>query len=244
MKRAKADKRNMQADYSATFKEHLEELRKRILKSTGIILFIAGITFFVSPEILQIIAKPIGQLVFISPQESFIAHVLISLWCSIFFSSPFIFYQIWQFISKGLTEKEKRMILTYGPISFALFLLGSFFGYFIIVPIGLKFLLGFSSSTLIPMISIHKYVSFVGMLTLNFGIVFELPLGILFLTKANMITPEDLSKKRRHAIVLFFVLAAVFTPPDIVTQSLMALPLVVLYELGIFFSRAGKKRDE
>lgn len=107
----------------------------------------------------------------------------------------------------------------------------------LIVPIGIKFLLGFATDIVVPMITISKYVSFVGSLTLAFGAVFQLPLAILFLTKIGVVTPQFLSNKRKHAVVFIFIAAATLTPPDVITQSLMALPLLLLYELGVIFSK-------
>jgi len=144
--------------------------------------------------------------------------------------------------SVGLREGEKRVVFLYGPISFIVFMVGAIFGFCVIVPIGLKFLISFSSPNVIPMITLSKYISFVAMLTLNFGIVFELPIILIILTKLGIANPEFLASKRRYAFVLLFVLAAIVTPPDIVTQVLMAMPLVILFEIGIICSKSVYKK--
>jgi len=122
-------------------------------------------------------------------------------------------------------------------------MLGAGFGYFIIVPIGIKFLLSFSTDFIAPAISLGRYVSFVGVLTFAFGAIFEIPLVILFLARLGIVTPAFLSTKRRHAVVIIFILAAILTPPDVITQCLMAGPLMILYELSVFFSKLACKRS-
>jgi sec-independent protein translocase protein TatC len=217
---------------------HLEELRSRILKSAAFIFIISCILYKFVDCILPLLIKPAGKLVFIIPQEAFLTNIKIALWGGLFLSSPFVLYEIWKFVSLGLMPRERRYVLLFGPLSFVFFVLGTVFGYFIIVSVGMKFLLGFASDSITPMLSIGRYISFISGIIFAFGVVFELPVAVLFLTKTGFVTPEFLSKKRRHIIVLIFILAAFLTPPDIVTQCLMALPLLVLYEISIIFSRA------
>lgn len=220
-----------------TLVEHLEELRSRILKSVIVIIVTSCVIYSFVDKIYESLVKPVGRLVFIAPEEAFITNIKIAFWGGLFLSSPFTLYQIWRFISQGLKPNERKAALIFGPLSFIFFILGLFFGYFVIVPIGIKFLLGFATDFVTPMITINSYISFVGTLTLAFGVVFQLPLIILFLTKIGIVTPMFLSNKRRHAIVFIFILAAALTPPDVITQFLMAVPLLVLYEIGIFFSK-------
>lgn len=227
-----------------SFTEHLDEFRSMLIKTIVSILVTTCFTFSFANTFIEVLIKPIGKIIFIAPQEAFVSNILIALLGGLFLASPFVFYQIWNFISAGLELDEKKYIFIYGPISFVLFLIGACFGYFIIVPIGLNFLLSFGSASLVPMITLSKYISFIGMLTLSFGLAFELPIAILFLTKLGVITPSFLANNRRVAIVLLFITAALFTPPDVVTQCLMAVPLLLLYEIGILCSRmAHKKRD-
>ena len=220
-----------------TLTKHLEELRNRIIKSLIFIIVASCALYAFVDKILPNLVKPVGKLVFIAPQEAFIARIKIAFFGGLFLSAPFLLYQIWKFVSLGLRPKETKYTLIFGPLSLIFFFLGAFFGYFIIIPIGIKFLLGFATDLITPMITVQRYISFVGILTLSFGVIFELPLVGLFLTKIGLVTPELLSKRRKHAVVIVFIVAAILTPPDIITQCLMALPLLVLYEISIIFSK-------
>jgi len=232
------------SDKKLTLVGHLEEVRGRIIKSVISVIICSIILYNYIDNLLPILIKPVGKLVFIAPQEAFITNVKITLLGGLFLSSPFILYQIWRFISVGLRKNERKYALIFGLLSFIFFILGCVFGYFIIVPIGMNFLLGFSSDFITPMITISKYISFLGALTFAFGLVFQLPLVILFLTKIGVVTPKFLSGRRREMLVIIFILAAVLTPPDVITQVLMALPLILLFELGIFFSKLAYKKYE
>ena len=225
-----------------TLIEHLEELRARIIKSVIFIIICSFVLYHYVDVLISILIKPVGKLAFIAPQEAFIANIKIAFLGGLFLSSPLVLYQIWKFISVGLKPKERKYILIFGPLSFLFFIAGSIFGYFVIIPIGMNFLLGFATELISPVISISKYISFVGTLTFAFSVIFELPLVLLFLTKIGLVTPTFLGKRRREAFVLVFIIAAVFTPPDVITQCLMALPLILLYELGIIFSKVAYKK--
>lgn len=230
-------KKAEEADKPLALAGHLEELRSRVLKSVISIALASIFLYAFADRIYRSLVKPVGKLVFIAPQEAFVTQVKLAFFGGLFLSLPFVLFQFWRFISVGLKKKEKKYTLLFGPLSLVFFVAGAAFGYFIIVPIGLAFLLGFATDSITPMLTVSKYVSFVGMLTLAFGMIFELPLASLFLTKIGVVTPRFLSKKRRHAIVFIFIAAALFTPPDMVTQLLMAIPLMALYELGIVFSK-------
>lgn len=227
----------MVVDKKRTFVEHLDELRSRILKSSACVLLVSLLFFYCVEKIFPYIIKPVGSLVFIAPAEAFITYIKVAFFGGIFLSSPFVIYQIWKFVSIGLNENERRYVMIFGPTSLLLFVVGTCFGYFIIMPIGLKFLLGFATDFMSPMITVSKYISFAGMLTLAFGVIFELPIVISFLTKIGLVTPAFLATKRKHAIVFIFITAALLTPPDVVTQTLMAVPLLALYEISIILSR-------
>jgi sec-independent protein translocase protein TatC len=187
------------------------------------------------------------EVISIAVTEKFVTHFTLACYLGFFISSPYILYQVWAFVSVALTIKEKRAILLYFPISSILFCVGAGFGYIVIVPLGLKFLLGFGSPLIVSKLTISKYISFVGMLTVVFGIIFQLPLAMVFMTRLGIITPKTFSSKRRAVIVLIFIAAAILTPPDVITQVLMAIPLLALYEVGILFSRIvyrEKQRDK
>lgn len=230
------------ADENLTLLQHLHELRSKLIRSVIFIIAASCLSYGFVGTILPYLVKPVGRLVFIAPQEAFISNIKIAVFSGILLSSPFVLWEIWLFIRSALKEKEKKYILIFGPLSFIFFILGAAFGYFVIVPIGIKFLLNFATEVVRPMITISRYISFVGLLTFAFGIIFELPLVTLFLTKLGIVTPKVLSSKRKEAIVGIFILAAVLTPPDMITQILMALPLICLYEIGIIFSKLAHHR--
>lgn len=220
-----------------TFLEHLQELRARLIKSVFIVGLFSLLLFNFTDDIIFFLARPIGRLIFISPQEAFTARVKVAFFSGLLLSLPFIFYQAWKFISTGLKPKEYRYLLIFGPLSIVFFLAGVSFSYFLIIPVGINFLLSFGSDFLFPMVTINAYITFIFTLSLGLGLVFQLPLATVFLTKINLITPAWLVSRRKQAIVLIFIAAALFTPPDVVTQFFMAFPLVFLYELGVIFSR-------
>ncbi|MFH1772231.1 MAG: twin-arginine translocase subunit TatC [Candidatus Omnitrophota bacterium] len=224
-------------DKQQTVVEHLQELRTCIIKSLISIIIGAVVIYQFVPLIFKHLIRPAGKLVFIAPQEAFVTNLKIAFFGGIFVSLPFIFFQIWRFVSRGLQPNEKKYALFFGPVSLLFFVIGAGFGYFLIVPVGVKFLLGYATEFVVPMLTVSRYVSFVCTLTLAFGFVFQLPLVSMFLTKIGVVTPTLLSNKRKYAVVAVFVLAAVITPPDVVTQALMAVPLIILYEIGILFSR-------
>ena len=176
------------------------------------------------------------MVVFNAPGEAFSAYMILTLWEGFFITLPFLLYQIWAFAWEALTDKERKYIVLFGPLSFVFFIAGVVFAYFVIVPVAIKFLLSFSSTYVVPMISIKSYISFIGNFLLSFGVVFELPLVLVFLVKIGIATPAFLRQFRRHAIMAILIVSAVLTPPDVVSQLLMAVPLVILYELGVLFS--------
>lgn len=229
-------------DNKLALSEHLEELRCRLIKSIVCIIIFSGLIYNFVNIILASLTRSVGKLVFIAPQEAFVTSIKLAFFGGLFVSSPFVIYQIWKFISRGLMPAERKYSLFFGPFSFIFFIAGAAFSYFLVVPIGVRFLLGFATDYLTPMISVSKYVSFVGTLIFAFGMIFQLPLVLLFLTKIGIVTPNFLRQKRKHAVVLIAVLAAVLTPPDVVTQVLMIVPLVLLYETGVIFSKIAYKK--
>lgn len=221
-----------------TFVDHLTELRKRIIYSLVSFGVFSALSGQFVPQIINYISAPAGKLVFLHPTEAFVTYFKVCLWSGFFFSLPFTLYHLWKFIGTGLTEKEKGYVKLFGPASLVLFLLGAAFGFFLAIPAAVKFLIGFGSGWVEPMLSVNEYLSFVGWLLLAFGASFELPLVIFFLAKLGLVSSNSLKKYRKHAILAIFIVAGVVTPtPDAFTQTLMAGPLIILYELGILLSR-------
>lgn len=228
-----------------TFFDHLDELRARVLQFLVIYGVFCFIAYPLTAKILPYIIKPVGSVVFHAPGEAFSAYMMLTLLEAFIFSLPFFFYHVWAFAWEAFTDKERKYIVLFGPCSLVLFLLGVFFAFYVIIPFAIKFLLGFSTERVVAMISIKNYIAFVGNLILVFGVVFELPLILVFLVKIGIATPEFLRHFRKHAIFAIFIVSAVLTPPDVVSQLLMALPLVILYEMGVLFSVfAYRKKSE
>jgi len=228
---------------SLSFYDHLDELRERLIKSLLVIVFFSCLAFQIKDQILSFIIKPIGSLVFISPADAFVVYVTLSLFVGLLASFPVLLYQGWRFIAGALREEERRFVYSFGPFSLLLFVFGTLFAYYLVIPISLNFLLSFSNESLMPMISVKSYISFVATLILAFGIIFEFPLVILFLAKIGIATPAFLIQKRKYAVVLIFIVSALVTPPDLITQWLMALPLILLYELSIFGAKLIYKQE-
>ncbi len=225
-------------DSPLTFWEHLEELRGRIVFSLLALLAAACLFYRYVGDILPLLIKPVGKVVFTSPTEAFMAHFMLALFGGMFFAMPVILYQLWRFVATALNDREKRYVFIFVPGVFAFFSLGCVFGYFVLLPTMLQFLLSFETSLVVPMIGISRYISFVCFVVAGCGIAFELPLVIVFLTQIGIVTPAFLIHKRKHAIVAIFIASAVLTPsPDFFSQLVLAVPLVLLYEISIIFSK-------
>lgn len=234
------------------FLSHLEELRKRLIHcAIAVGVGFAG-SYAFAEQLFVILVTPLKavlpdgeQLIFTHLPEMFFTYIKTSLVSGILLASPFIFYQLWLFIAPGLYKNEKRYVLPFVIISTILFTCGALFGYFVVFPFGFKFFIGFSSEYVRALPSVQQYFSFALKLLFAFGVVFELPVVIFFLTKMGIVTPETLKKKRKYAIMGTFVVGAILTPPDVITQCMMAVPLIVLYEIGILVSKlARKKKDD
>lgn len=230
---------------------HLEELRRRVVYSIIAIVLCFIVCWFFKVQILDMAKNPhkfamikaglSTELQVLSYQEGFYAYMKLCLITSVFFAYPIIIYQIWQFVSVGLYKKEQKYVLLFLPISYAAFVVGGIFGYFLLIPFGLQFLIGILGPGIQPIITMGQYVSFVFMLTVALGLVFQLPLVMLLLSKIRFITPDKFIAWRKYAILVIFIIAAIVTPPDPFTQTMTAIPMIVLYELGILISRPTRK---
>ncbi len=225
-----------------SFLDHLEELRGRIIKSLISIILFSVAAYFFSERLIDFVSKPIPELYFMSPTEAFAIRIKLSLIAGIIVSVPVIFYHLWQFVVPGLFEKEIKLVIPVVLSSTVFFLIGAAFCFFLVLPLSIKFLLGFGTDKLKPMIKIGDYVSFVSYLILAFGAVFELPVISYFLGKLGLITPRTLKKGRRYAIVGMLVLASLITPPDMFSQLMLAGPLYFLYEVSIVVVRIVQKK--
>jgi len=233
-------------DFRLSLVEHLDELRKRIIIICIALAVGAFLSYNYIDIIIKYVVKPAGEFEFIylSPPELFIAYVKISLIVGGLIASPIILYHIWAFLKPGLNPQEKKYLLVALYMGIFFFLMGASFAYFVIIPMTLNFFIRMSVDQIAPMFSFANYLSFSGTLLLSFGLVFQLPLLILLLTQLNLVSANTFKQYRKIFIVAIFVVAAVLTPPDVVSQTLMALPMIVLYEFSIALSIIIDKRKK
>lgn len=220
-----------------TLVEHLAELRTRIIISILTLAVGVVVGFYYSSPLVEFITRLPGDLVYLYPGEAFMVHLQVALIVGVMLSSPVVLYQVIRFVVPGLLAKERRILSVGLPLSLLLFVVGIVFAYQVILPLAYKFFLGFSSDSLEPMISIGNYVAFVFRLVLPFGLVFQLPLFVLILTSIGVLSPAFLVRSRKYMILVIVIVATVLTPPDVISQTLMALPMLILYEVSIVLAR-------
>jgi sec-independent protein translocase protein TatC len=223
-----------------SFFDHLEELRRRLLRCVLAIIigFIVCFSLFAQPlyrffsgPILKIIQKP---LVFIHPADAFFMYLKICFLAGLFAVIPYVLYQCWLFIAPGLYKSERKLALPFVVTATALFYVGGAFAYLLVLPVVLRFFIGFTvPDQLEPMVAIKEYVSLVVKLMLGFGLVFETPIVLVFLGLLGIVDSDKLKKGRRYFIVIAFVIGALLSPPDVFSQILMGFPLLALYEVSI-----------
>lgn len=212
------------------FTLHLEELRRRILRSLLWTILGAGVTFQFASWILSWLLQPVGKVVFLSPVEPFLLHLKVAFLGGIFLSAPLIAWEIWGFLSPALRLHERRVGLFLVPVSVGLFFLGGWFGWSWLLPAALSFLLQFQSEGLAPMLTAGNTIPFIGWLVLGSGIAFQIPVVVGVLARLGVVRPVQLLRQWRPAFLGILVFAAVITPtPDIATQLLLAIPIGVLY---------------
>lgn len=233
------------------FLDHLEELRSRLIwvAVSVLLLSIAGFFIVTELDVIGLLKRPItplvpeGMLLFTSPTEPMTVTLKLSFVVGIILGLPIIIYHSWAFLSPALFEREKKMIVPAVIGGFVLFLLGVAMAYFLVLPLGLRFLLGFQTESLAPIITIGEYLKFATRLILAFGLIFELPLVSLLLSILGLIDADTLRKYRRHSIVGAAVLAAILTPADVGTMLMMMAPLVLLYEISILLVAVVARRQ-
>jgi sec-independent protein translocase protein TatC len=239
----------MPEDEKKPFMSHLEELRSRLIVCAVAVAAAFFITYFFSERLFRILVAPLikvmpegEKLVFTSLPEMFMVYLKVALIAAVLLAAPVIFYEMWLFVAPGLYQKEKRFMIPFVVTSSILFVGGALFGYFIVFPFGFQFFIGYNNELVKALPSVGQYFSFSIKLLFAFGIIFELPVVIFFLTRMGLVTPEYLAKKRKYAILFAFIIGAILTPPDVFTQFLMAVPLIVLFELGIIVSKLARKK--
>lgn len=230
---------------------HLGELRVRLTRIV-IMILIGFFGFYgVSELAYTYLAEPLTRflpegstLIYTSPQGAFFTYMKVALMLSILGTSPFSFYQIWAFIAPGLYKEEQRAVLPLAFFSAFFFLAGAAFCYFAVFPIVFKFFMGFTTDLIKPMISVEEYLSFALKLVIAFGLVFEMPLFAYFLARLRLLTPEAMKKHRKYAVLVIFIVAAILTPPDVFSQTMMAIPMLLLYEVSIYVAKVARSNRD
>lgn len=236
-------------------KPHIADLRKRLVISsiTVVIMFFACFSFY--EPILEWMMAPVKHalpagtsMIAVEIQETFFTAMKVAFFGGFIISLPVIFWQLWLFLAPGLYDHEKKLVVPFVFFATLMFLLGASFAYYIVVPVGFDFLIAFGNSVVNVLPSIGKYVGFFTKLLIGFGIAFELPVITFFLAKIGLVNDQMLKDFFRYAVVLIFIVAAVLTPPDVISQVLMAAPLLILYGVSIYiakvFNPAQKEEEE
>jgi len=228
------------------FLAHIEELRWRLIKAVLAVVAGTAVGLYFSDYIFHFFVRPLGdiKLHFTEITGSFYAYLKIGIYFGIVVAVPVIFYQLWQFVAPGLYRREKSKVIPLVLIATILFLGGAAFCYLLVLPFAIQYLVGFGQDIMTPIITIESYISFAGIMIIAFGFSFELPVLGYMAGKMGIISGRGLSKGRPYAVVIILIAAAILTPtPDVVSQLLLAGPLLVLYEITIVLVRlTGKKK--
>lgn len=269
-----ASKKTKTKEAEMSFLDHLEVLRWHLIRSTLAVVVVAVAAFIFIDEIFKYIILVFKQTDFISYEKlcqiskifgsekgcmselpftflnsEMAGQFSIAIWTSItvgfIIAFPYVLFEFWKFISPGLYEKERKNSRGFIIVSSLLFFIGVLFGYFVITPLSINFLATFTIADEIENnIKISSYIAIIRSSIIASGFIFELPIIIYFLTKIGLVTPEFLKRNRKYALVIVLILAAVITPPDISTQVIVAVPILILYQVSIFISRVVVKREE
>lgn len=212
-----------------TLVDHLQELRKRIIICLVSVAITSTVSYFFAENLVNVIAAPAGNLYFMHPTEVFFTYLKVSFAAGFLVALPVVLYQLWAFVIPALTRSEQTLSFILTPASVVLFFIGILFAYYFVLPVAIQFFLGFATESLQPMFSLGQYLSFVISFLLPFGFVFELPLFILVLAKLGVISSSFLIRKRKMVLVLAFVVGAVVSPtPDVFSQTMIAIPMILL----------------
>ena len=221
--------------------DHLEELRWRIVKCLIAIAVGFFITYSFSRQIFNLLTYPLisampegGKLIYTSLQEAFVTYLKVSFFSGIVLATPVIFYQIWKFVMPGLYENERRYVFSFVITACFFFLLGAGFAFFVVFPFGFKFFLSFSTDRIAALPAMKDYLNLCISLLLAFGFTFEMPVIMFFLAKMGLVNHQMLRRQRKYAILIISIVAALLTPPDVLSMALLGIPLWILYEISIW----------
>ncbi|MFC3226670.1 twin-arginine translocase subunit TatC [Marinibaculum pumilum] len=237
--------------------DHVVELRNRLMWSVGAVIICFVIAYIFSAEIYEFLTQPlyiasggredVRTMIFTAPQEAFFTYIKVSFWLAMFIAFPMTATQVWMFVAPGLYKHERQAFLPFLLATPVLFFAGGAMVYFLILPLALEFFIGFQTNAegripieLIP--KVNEYLSLVMTLIFAFGLAFQLPVLLTLLARVGLVTPAGLAKRRKYAVVIIMIAAAVLTPPDPVSQIGLAVPLYLLYELSIISARMAEKK--
>lgn len=226
------------------FVAHLIELRKRLVVACAVILTGAISCYLFKEQVFDFLVQPLAsasdaplQMIYTAVPELFFTYLRLSFFAGLFIGLPVILWEIWSFIAPGLYKSERRVVAPFVAATPILFYMGGVFMYFVVMPVAMNFFFGFQTETITALPSVKEYLSFLIKMLFAFGFAFELPVLLLLLMKFGVVSVSAVKKFRRYAVVCIFVVAAVLTPPDPVSQFILAFPLIVLYELSIFMAK-------
>jgi len=228
--------------------DHLEDLRRRVILALLGFAVVLIICLFFSKFFLSFMAQPyftaVGQntdarLQAITLPEKFTVYLKTAMLFGVIFSSPWVFYQLWKFISAGLYPNEKKYVYIIVPACTGLFVAGALFYLFVVAPLVISFFIGFDTGIkfLTTQVTLQSYISFMISMTLIFGLCFQMPLAIIAANRIGIVSTENLKKARKYVLLVIFVIAAIMTPPDVISQIALAVPMYILFELGVLFCR-------
>lgn len=225
-------------DRDMSLAEHLTELLSCLVKAGAALVAGTAVSFYYLEQIMAALTASVGQLYYLRPAEAFMVYLKIALLAGLILASPMMLYQLYSFVRPALTLREKYYARFTIPIIIVLFLGGMLFSYYLVFPRALEFFLGFGNGHVNPLISMESYLDFLLMLVVPFGFVFNIPVVLLLLAYLKLLQVNALGRYHKHVILAAFILAAFITPtPDIITQSLLALPMVVLYEVSLMLCK-------
>ncbi|HET9033029.1 MAG TPA: twin-arginine translocase subunit TatC [Dokdonella sp.] len=236
-------------DQGQSFLSHLIELRSRLLRAVAAVLLILIALIPLANKLYAWLAKPLienlpvgGAMIATDVASPFFAPLKLAFFVAVFLAMPFILYQFWSFVSPGLYKHERRLAVPLLASSVALFYIGCAFAYYLVLPAIFTFMTSVAPEGVTVMPDISRFLDFVLVLFLAFGFCFEVPVALVVLVATGIATPEQLTKSRPYTIVGAFVIAAILTPPDVISQLLLAIPMCLLYEVGIFAARLLARR--
>ena len=233
-------------DKELSLVQHLSEFRDRLMFASIAIVITTALSFVFTTQIIHLLILPVGEnikLVSLSPTENFTTYMRVALFSGIALAMPVILYEVYAYIDPALHPHERRFALTAGPFVLGLFVFGMLFCYFFVLPNAIKFLINFASDVFDNQLRASEYLSFVTTFILGMGLVFEMPVVIWALVRLGVVSRKWLTARRRYVFLIVFIIAAVVTPtPDPFNQSLVAIPMYLLFELGLLLSRVGGGR--